>query len=118
VAEFGVAAAGRRDAPGVYVSGAKLASVGLRIRRGASYHGVALNVSLDLEPFSRINVCGYRGLAVTRLVDLCAGVSAQAGSPAPRGVAADMAQVIDVATPHLLRHLGFEPSFEPKLSSR
>jgi lipoyl(octanoyl) transferase len=109
VAEFGVVAAGRRDAPGVYVNGAKLASVGLRIRRGASYHGVALNVSLDLEPFSRINVCGYRGLAVTRLVDLCAGVSAMAGSPAGRGGAVDMARVMDAATSHLLRHLGFEP---------
>jgi lipoate-protein ligase B len=54
----------------VYVDGAKLASVGLRIRRGASYHGLALNVSTDLEPFSRINVCGHRGLAVTRLADL------------------------------------------------
>ncbi len=91
VAEFGIAAAGRRDAPGVYVDGAKLASVGLRIRRGASYHGLALNVSLDLEPFSRINVCGHRGLEVTRLADLCG--------------MADMARVIDTATPHLLRHL-------------
>ena len=67
---LGVAASGSREAPGVYVEGAKLASIGLRIRRGASYHGLALNVSLDLEPFERINVCGYPGLAVTRLVDL------------------------------------------------
>lgn len=71
VAEFGVNAAGRRDAPGVYVDGAKLASIGLRIRRGACYHGLSFNVSVDLEPFRRINVCGHRGLAVTRLVDLC-----------------------------------------------
>jgi lipoyl(octanoyl) transferase len=72
-AELGVAASGSRAAPGVYVDGAKLASIGLRIRRGASYHGLALNVTLDLEPFERINVCGYPGLAVTRLLDLTAG---------------------------------------------
>src|ERR1700684_4047243 len=71
VAELGVSAKGSREAPGVYVEGAKLASVGLRIRRRASYHGLALNVSLDLEPFERINVCGHRGLKVRRLADLC-----------------------------------------------
>jgi lipoyl(octanoyl) transferase len=71
VAEFGIEAEGRREAPGVYVNGAKLASVGLRIRRGASYHGLALNVALDLEPFERINPCGYPGLRVVRLLDLC-----------------------------------------------
>ena len=60
-AELGVAASGSREAPGVYVNGAKLASIGLRIRRGASYHGLAFNVSVDLEPFERINVCGYPG---------------------------------------------------------
>ena len=64
---------GRRDAPGVYVEGRKLASVGLRIRRGASYHGLALNVDMDLEPFSRINPCGMAGLEVTQLATL--GVS-------------------------------------------
>jgi lipoyl(octanoyl) transferase len=71
VAQFGITAAGRRDAPGVYVAGAKLASIGLRVRRGASYHGLALNVSVDLEPFRRINVCGHPKLQVTRLKDLC-----------------------------------------------
>ena len=60
----------RPGAPGVYVEGKKLAALGLRIRRGCSYHGVALNVDLDLEPFRRINPCGYRGLEVTRLRDL------------------------------------------------
>jgi lipoyl(octanoyl) transferase len=93
VAELGVAASGSRDAPGVYIDGAKLASVGLRIRRGASYHGLALNVSLDLEPFERINVCGYRGLAVTRLSDLCR--------------VPDLRSVADGLAPHLLRELGF-----------
>jgi len=69
----GIAAQGRRDAPGVYVQGRKLASVGMRIRRGASYHGLALNVDMDLEPFSRINPCGMAGLEVTQLATL--GVS-------------------------------------------
>ena len=66
----GILAQVRPDAPGVYVEGAKIASLGLRVRRHCSYHGLALNVDLDLEPFSRINPCGYPGLAVTRLVDL------------------------------------------------
>ncbi|MEN8803683.1 MAG: lipoyl(octanoyl) transferase LipB [Thiogranum sp.] len=65
-----VTAQARREAPGVYVDGAKIAALGLRIRRGCSYHGLALNVKMDLEPFSRINPCGYRGLAVTQLSDL------------------------------------------------
>jgi lipoyl(octanoyl) transferase len=69
-ARFGIEAAARRDAPGVYVNGAKLASVGIRVRRGASYHGLALNVSMGLEPFGRINPCGYRGLSVTQLAAL------------------------------------------------
>ncbi|MGC4028336.1 MAG: lipoyl(octanoyl) transferase LipB [Steroidobacteraceae bacterium] len=66
----GIEAIGRRDAPGVYVSGRKLASLGLRIRRGASYHGLALNVDMDLAPFSRINPCGMAGLEVTQLAAL------------------------------------------------
>ena len=70
LAEYGIEACGRRDAPGVYVAGAKIASLGLRVRRGCSYHGLAFNVSADLEPFRRINPCGYAGLAVTRLLDL------------------------------------------------
>jgi lipoyl(octanoyl) transferase len=69
-ARWGIEAAGRRDAPGVYVAGAKLASLGLRIRQGGSYHGLALNVALDLEPFQRINPCGYVGLQVTQLSTL------------------------------------------------
>ena len=66
----GIHAMGRRDAPGVYVEGRKLASLGLRIRRGASYHGVALNVAMNLEPFTRINPCGLAGMQVTQLADL------------------------------------------------
>lgn len=68
--EYGVEAAPRADAPGVYVEGAKIASLGLRVRRGCSYHGLSLNVNMDLEPFSRINPCGLLGMAVTQLADL------------------------------------------------
>jgi lipoyl(octanoyl) transferase len=101
VAELGVTANGSREAPGVYVGGAKLASVGLRIRRGASYHGLALNVSLDLEPFQRINVCGHRGLAVTRLADHTARFAGE-------GAAGAMETVARGLTPHLLRQLKFD----------
>lgn len=66
-AEFGIEAKCRKDAPGVYVDGRKVASVGLRVRRGASYHGMALNIDVDLEPFSRINPCGFTDLEVTNL---------------------------------------------------
>lgn len=66
----GITATGRPDAPGVYVDGAKLASLGLRIRHGRSYHGLALNVNMDLSPFKRINPCGFAGLTVTQLADL------------------------------------------------
>jgi lipoyl(octanoyl) transferase len=69
-ADYGIAAESRREAPGVYVSGRKLASVGVRVRRGGSYHGLALNVALDLEPFGRINPCGYAGLQMTQLSEL------------------------------------------------
>ncbi|MBW6391516.1 lipoyl(octanoyl) transferase LipB [Billgrantia antri] len=72
LAEQGIEAHARPDAPGVYVGDAKIASLGLRIRRGASYHGVALNVDADLAPFQRINPCGYAGMAMTRLSDLVA----------------------------------------------
>ncbi|MDQ2694706.1 MAG: lipoyl(octanoyl) transferase LipB, partial [Pseudomonadota bacterium] len=70
LAGYGIAAAPRPDAPGVYVEGAKIASLGLRVRRGCAYHGVAFNVAMDLEPFSRINPCGYPGLRMTQLRDL------------------------------------------------
>lgn len=62
-----ICAVGRRDAPGVYVGESKIAALGLRVRRGCTYHGLALNVDLDLEPFSRINPCGYEGLPVTSI---------------------------------------------------
>jgi lipoyl(octanoyl) transferase len=69
-ARFAIVAESRRGAPGVYVAGRKLASVGVRVRRGGSYHGLALNVTLDLSPFGRINPCGYAGLEMTQLSQL------------------------------------------------
>lgn len=67
---FDQPAMARSDAPGVYVNGAKVAALGLRVRRGCSYHGLSLNVAMDLTPFGRINPCGYPGMAVTQLSDL------------------------------------------------
>lgn len=93
-ADLNITASGSRKAPGVYVEGAKLASVGLRIRRGACYHGMALNVLPDLAPFERINVCGYKNLRVTRLADL--------------GVTLSVESAAQALLPHLLRQLGYE----------
>lgn len=91
VAHWGVAAEGRRDAPGIYVGGRKLASIGLRIRRGCSYHGLALNVAMDLEPFQRINPCGSQGLQVVDLKSL--------------GVDASVESIARTFAPHLLQAL-------------
>lgn len=70
LARYGIGAASQPKAPGVYVAGAKIASLGLRIRRNSSYHGLALNVNMDLEPFGRINPCGLPGIAVTQIAAL------------------------------------------------
>jgi len=91
LAGFDIEAERRAGAPGVYVADAKVAALGLRLRNGMSYHGLALNVDLDLEPFLRINPCGYAGLRVTRLADL--------------GVALDCAAVLALFLPHLARAL-------------
>lgn len=69
LAQYGVRAKARADAPGVYVEGKKIGALGLRIKRGCSYHGLSLNNAMDLTPFSYINPCGYAGLQVTRLAD-------------------------------------------------
>jgi lipoyl(octanoyl) transferase len=74
LAAYGVEANARRDAPGVYINGAKIAALGLRVRKGCSFHGMALNVDMDLEPFTRINPCGYEGLEVTQLKQFVDGV--------------------------------------------
>jgi lipoyl(octanoyl) transferase len=75
--EYHVAAARARGAPGVYVAGAKIAALGLRVRRGCSYHGVALNVDMDLGPFAAIDPCGHPGLAVTQMRTLGIAVETQ-----------------------------------------
>ncbi|MDX1697296.1 MAG: lipoyl(octanoyl) transferase LipB [Thiohalobacterales bacterium] len=75
--QYGIRGERRAGAPGVYVDGRKTAALGLRVRRGCSYHGLALNVDMDLTPFARINPCGYEGLAVTQLRDL--GVALDVG---------------------------------------
>ena len=93
LAGYGITAAARRDAPGVYVDGRKIAALGLRVRNGCTYHGLAFNVNMDLEPFQRINPCGYAGLEVTQVVSL--------GGPD------DPDQVMNDLWPHLLRHLGY-----------
>jgi len=103
VAGWGIEAHGRRDAPGVYVGQRKLASVGLRIRRGCSYHGLALNVAMELEPFRRINPCGYAGLEMTQVREL--------GGPADIGV------VADALAPRLLASLGFAPADQSATST-
>lgn len=94
VAEFDIEAAARPEAPGVYVNDDKLASVGLRIRRGCSYHGMALNVDIALEPFARINPCGYAGLQMTDLKRL--------------GIGLDLELAAGRLLPGLLRHLGLD----------
>ncbi|MBP7781327.1 MAG: lipoyl(octanoyl) transferase LipB [Burkholderiales bacterium] len=73
LAELGIVANGDRDAPGVYVAGKKIASLGLKIRKGCSYHGLSFNFNLDKTPFSYINPCGYAGLQVVNLSELISG---------------------------------------------
>ena len=70
LADWNIDAMRREGAPGVYVDGAKIAALGIRVRRGCTFHGLAFNVAMDLEPFSRINPCGYAGLRVTSMLDL------------------------------------------------
>ncbi len=72
--ELGIAARSRPDAPGVYVDDKKIAALGFRVRRGCCYHGLSLNVDMDLEPFSRINPCGYEGMEVTQIANLATGI--------------------------------------------
>lgn len=91
--DHGIVAAARHDAPGVYVDGAKIAALGLRVKRGCSYHGLSFNVAMDLEPFSRINPCGYAGLPVTQLSAL--------GGPS------DPTKVAEVLLKHLCARLGY-----------
>jgi lipoyl(octanoyl) transferase len=75
LAQFGITAVARADAPGVYVDGCKIGSIGLRIKKNCSYHGLSINNRMDLSPFNHINTCGYPGLEVTQLADLGVTVS-------------------------------------------
>jgi lipoyl(octanoyl) transferase len=97
LADWNIVARRRDGAPGVYVNGAKIAALGIRVRRGCSFHGLAFNIGMDLEPFRRINPCGYAGLEVVAMQDL--------GGPSS----------LDAVKPVLLRHLAeqFGLTLEP-----
>lgn len=96
LADLGISAAADPKAPGVYVDGRKIASLGIRVRRGRCYHGLSLNVAMDLQPFLGINPCGYPALEVTQLRDL--------------GIAIDVAEAADALLPHLCQQLGYDSS--------
>ena len=91
LAEQGLEAARRDGAPGVYIDGRKIAALGIRVRRGCAYHGLALNVDVDLSPFHGINPCGYPDLEITRLQD--------------EGLEINVVQASELLLPHLCRHL-------------
>ena len=93
LADYGIQAEGREDAPGVYVAGAKIAALGLRIKKGRTYHGLALNIRMDLSPFSHINPCGYVGMTVTQTRDL--------------GISASLPELRDRLLEHLRTILGY-----------
>lgn len=102
LAEWSIAGVRRCGAPGVYVGAAKIAALGLRVRRGCSFHGLAFNIAMDLEPFARINPCGYAGLAVTQMLDFCPGITPQQVLPrlvealsCQLGLAAEPAEGLD-----------------------
>lgn len=96
LATWNIQAQRREGAPGIYVGDAKVMALGLRVRRGCSFHGLAFNVAMDLSPFSRINPCGYQGLRVTQVLDL--------GGPG------NLAEVAQVLVPLLARQFGLEPA--------
>jgi lipoyl(octanoyl) transferase len=91
--EWGITAERHPGAPGIYIGESKLAALGLRVRRGCSYHGLALNIDMDLSPFKRINPCGYSGLVVTQIRDL--------------GIADTVEAVGQALLPHLIKNLEY-----------
>jgi lipoyl(octanoyl) transferase len=107
LADWNIHAGRREGAPGVYVNGAKIAALGIRVRRGCSFHGLAFNIGMDLEPFRRINPCGYAGLEVVAMQDLGGPSSLDAVKPALLGHLAEQfglalepaAPVVSAATP-------------------
>ena len=101
---WNIVAVRKPGAPGVYVAGAKVAALGLRVRRGCTFHGLAFNVNMDLEPFHRINPCGFQGLQVTQTMDL--------GGPS------SVSEVAAVLVENLAKQLGMAPEFVvPKVTS-
>jgi len=96
---YGVVSESKREAPGVYVNGRKLAALGLRIRKGCSYHGLSLNVDMDLKPFSNINPCGFEGLEVIDMKRL--------------GIDRSMTEVMEALTDILIRQIGYDT--DPKM---
>lgn len=102
LAHWNIGATRREGAPGVYVNDAKIAALGLRVRRGCSFHGLAFNIAMDLEPFRRINPCGFQGLQVTQMIDL--------------GGTSNLAEVGNVLVDELCRQFGLVPRLvEPVL---
>lgn len=99
LATFGLTAYPKPDAPGVYIDEAKIASLGLRVRRGCSFHGLSLNVDMSLEPFLRINPCGYQGLKMVQMADLLAA------TPKIDLIEAELASC-------LMRQLGYDSKFD------
>lgn len=91
--DYGIGAASRSNAPGVYVAEKKIAALGLRVRHGCTYHGISLNIDMDLEPFSYINPCGYSDLEVTQLTDL--------------GIHDNLEAISHALLPHLMQKLGY-----------
>ena len=98
LAEYSITAASNKEAPGVYVDGKKIAALGLRVRKGRCFHGLALNVDMDLEPFDRINPCGYEGLEITQLADYVDNV--------------DFGRITQQLLDQLSRQLGYTSSIE------
>lgn len=92
LANLNIEASGKREAPGIYVKNTKIASIGLRIRKGKTYHGIALNVENDLTPFQYINPCGFKGLEMTRIVD---------------HVDANLPQIQEQLLPYFLKHFSY-----------
>ena len=103
LADWNIEAVRRDGAPGVYVAGAKIAALGIRVRRGCTFHGLAFNIDMDLAPFQRINPCGYAGLAVTSMVDLGGPSGLDAVKPALVGhLAAQFGLAVETAPPPVL----------------
>lgn len=88
-----ITAEAREDAPGIYIENAKICSIGLRVRRGRAYHGIAFNIDMDLIPFSYINPCGYQGLQMAQVKDLATGES--------------IASISNKIIPYFVRHFGY-----------